>query len=267
MKMIESLGLKQVGLDEKFELQFSKMKQARIANMQFEGGAFRKVRMTYFDAGPNVQVFNALWMPRYEYDVPMLGVDLISLGKTRVLSVVDMQPLHPDGEYSQRYIERDEITGIRDRYPDLQGKLSGKIYDDTSFFSKNMLFGRFSDESQLKPVVHAAHDEYLTAYHNMVASATPNADPAAMAVVKERQAAYDVYSAEKDPAVGLFDAYFGKEWSEEFVHSFLFGLSKEGNSSGSDGVTKPKPKPPVHQFKFTPEGEQTPQIVGGGGSS
>ena len=56
IEMIKSLGLKKVELDEKFVLQFSKVKQARIANMQFEGGAFRKVRMTYFDAGPNVQV-------------------------------------------------------------------------------------------------------------------------------------------------------------------------------------------------------------------
>lgn len=56
MNMIRSLGLTQVDLDDKFVLQFSKLKQARIANMQFEGGAFRKVRMTYFDAGPNVQV-------------------------------------------------------------------------------------------------------------------------------------------------------------------------------------------------------------------
>ena len=56
MEMIKSLGLEQVELDEKFVLQFSNLKQARIANMEFKGGAFRKVRMTYFDAGPNVQV-------------------------------------------------------------------------------------------------------------------------------------------------------------------------------------------------------------------
>ena len=70
IEMIKSLGLEKVELDEKFVLQFSKVKQARIANMQFEGGAFRKVRMTYFDAGPNVQVsfrhfFFALFCMRY----------------------------------------------------------------------------------------------------------------------------------------------------------------------------------------------------------
>lgn len=244
MDMIRQLGMKEVEIEDRFKLRFSNVKQARIANMQYEGSRFRKVRLTYFDAGPNVQVFNALWMPSFEYDVPMLGVDLISLGKQRVLSVIDMQPLHPDEPYSQKYIQTEKVTGIRAKYPDLQGKLSGKIYDDTSFFSANMLFGRFTDETKLKPVVHPAHAEYLAAYHEMVASAIPNNDLEAMAVVRERQAAYDKYSAEKDPAVGLFDSYFGKEWSDAFVHNFLFSLCREGY--GSEQVHSN----PVHKFNI-----------------
>ena len=207
------------------------MKQARIANMQYEGSRFRKVRLTYFDAGPNVQVGikNNSWlrplllpvlpltppvpshisycrclMPcgcPFEYDVPMLGVDLISLGKQRVLSVIDMQPLHPDEAYSKNTYKEVKSQGSKQSIPTYIGKLSGKIYDDTSFFSSNMLFGRFTDETKLKPVVHPAHAEYLAAYHEMVASATPNNDPKARAIVRERQAAYDKYSAEKDPAV------------------------------------------------------------------
>ena len=38
-------------------------------------------------------------------------------------------------------------------------------------------------------------------------------------------AAYDTYSADRDPAVGLFATMFGKEWADEFVHDFLFSLS------------------------------------------
>lgn len=167
-------------------------------------------------------MFNALWYPNYSIDAPLLGVDLISLGKNRVLSVVDFQPLHPTAEYSAKYIA--PLGAIRNKYPDLQGVLSGKIYDDTSFFSKNMLFGRFGDESKIKNTVIPAHQEYLNAYTKMVATVTANTDPVAMKVVADRQRAYDVYSAQKDPAVGLFDAYFGKDWSHDFVHNFLFSL-------------------------------------------
>jgi 15,16-dihydrobiliverdin:ferredoxin oxidoreductase len=214
------------------------VKPAKIGNLCFRGGNFRKIRVTYFDAGDGVQVFNTLWYPKYEYDIPLLGIDLISLGTSRVLTVIDTQPLYPTEEYNQKYIAG--FKGIRDKYPDLQGVLSGKIYDDTSFFSKQMLFGRFTDESKVRPVVYPAFEEYLNAYLNLAEGATPNHDARAIDAVKARQTEYDKYSALKDPAVGLFDAYFGKEWSHSFVHDFLFDLS--------DSLVKDSA--PVHNFQI-----------------
>ncbi|WP_413770208.1 hypothetical protein, partial [Vibrio vulnificus] len=83
------------------------------------------------------------------------------------------------------------------------------------------------DESKLSSVVFPAYQDYLEQYLEVADSAVPNPSPAAMAEVQRRQAAYDSYSALKDPAVGLFDAYFGKEWSKRFVHDFLFTLSSD----------------------------------------
>jgi hypothetical protein len=54
-------------------------------------------------------------------------------------------------------------------------------------------------------------------------------------------------SAVKDPAVGLFDAYFGKEWSNTFVHDFLFSYSKAPDD--------PVASPHVHNFKIANNGE------------
>ena len=229
--------------------------------MCFHNDKFRKVRLTYFDAGDNVQVFNSLWYPSFEYDIPLLGMDLISLGKGRILSVIDFQPLHPTNEYSGKYISH--LTPIRNKYPDLQGTLSGKIYDDTSFFSKNMLFGRFTDESKLTPVVLPAFTDYLREYVALMDRAVPDSRPESMAVVKQRQTAYDEYSALKDPAVGLFDAYFGKEWSASFVHDFLFAFSEQQHQQpGSDGSIQAgaglSPKPPVHSFKIAENGVVNP---------
>lgn len=132
--------------------------------------------------------------------------------------------------------------------PDLQGTLSGKIYDDTSFFSKNMLFGRFSDESKVKNVVLPAFKDYLNEYVKLMDKAVPNTNSNEMSIVKNRQSEYDKYSAIKDPAVGLFDAYFGKEWSNMFVHDFLFSLSRDisNDTDKNNNVYIP----PVHNFKI-----------------
>ena len=236
LDMIKSLGMEELSVEEKFVYRTSNVKPAKIGNMHFKSDKFRSVRLTYFDAGDAVQVFNSLWYPAYEYDLPLLGIDLISLGKSRVLSVIDFQPLHPTAEYHNKYIE--PLSSIRAKYEDLQGTLSGKFYDDTSFFSKNMLFGRFPDESKLDDVVQPAFNEYLKAYVDLSSSTTPNHSPMAKSVVVERQTQYDIYSAVKDPAVGLFDTYFGKEWSASFVQDFLFKLSKGHTGSSA----------PVHTF-------------------
>ena len=241
LDLIRNMGMEEVVVEDRFACKCSEVKPARIGCMEFRGETFRKVRMTYFDGGDAVQVFNSLWYPSYELEAPLFGVDLISLGLNRILAVIDFQPLHPTPEYSAKYI--DHLHAIRSKYPDLHGVLSGKIYDDTSFFSKQMLFGRFTDESKVMPVVLPAFQEYLLSYVSMVSSLSPNTDDSAKDLVRSRQRSYDEYSALKDPAVGLFDAYFGKEWSHDFVHQFLFCLSQP------DKIVAP-----VHNFKLDANG-------------
>lgn len=56
LNMIKSLGMECIALEERFLYQASSVKPARIGNMCFRGDRFRKVRLTYFDGGENVQV-------------------------------------------------------------------------------------------------------------------------------------------------------------------------------------------------------------------
>lgn len=56
LSVIEKLGLRQQELDDSLACKHSTVKPARIGNLCFEGGKFRKVRFTYFDAGESVQV-------------------------------------------------------------------------------------------------------------------------------------------------------------------------------------------------------------------
>lgn len=58
--------------------------------------------------------------------------------------------------------------------------------------------------------------------------------------VRQRQIEYDTYNSIKDPAVGIFNAYFGKEWSQKFIREFLFPFTTK---NGQDFI-------PFHQFKL-----------------
>ena len=58
LDMIKCLdGIKDITIPEKFVYETSKVKPAQIGNMCFATDKFRKIRMTYFDAGDNVQVY------------------------------------------------------------------------------------------------------------------------------------------------------------------------------------------------------------------
>ena len=91
--------------------------------------------------------------------------------------------------------------------------------------------------SKVDNEVIPAFKEYLQEYLKLSQNVIADNSIDKMNAVKSRQAAYDDYSAIKDPAVGLFDAYFGKEWSKDFVHDFLFTLSN-----------KDKHQEPIHKF-------------------
>lgn len=56
LDLMTSMGMEEVSLSETLVCRESTVKPARIGNACFKNDKFRKVRLTYFDAGDNVQV-------------------------------------------------------------------------------------------------------------------------------------------------------------------------------------------------------------------
>ncbi|MEL6603200.1 MAG: 15,16-dihydrobiliverdin:ferredoxin oxidoreductase [Cyanobacteria bacterium J06614_10] len=192
---------------------------ATIRSWCYECKALRKARYTYIDAGESAQIFNSVIYPGYQYELPLLGIDFLSFGKVKNLIVMDFQPLFQDEAYKQKYIA--PLQRLHDKYPDLSQNLEMKFYDANQYFSQYLLFAKTDPETVRTRVLDAFKD-YLQLYWDMMAATEPNTEPAAMARIAEAQRDYDQYSAERDPASGLFGSYFGHEWSERFLHEFLF---------------------------------------------
>jgi 15,16-dihydrobiliverdin:ferredoxin oxidoreductase len=200
-------------------------KKARIVSMCLSSDEYRKIRLTYYDAGDNAQVFNAVLYPDAKYNLPVLGVDVLAFNRKKYLAIVDFQPLHADESMHASQYEH-LLQPIKEQYDNLKGQMSSKFYDETQFFSKQMLFSRFENESIIGDELFPAFQRYVRAHLQLVRD-TP-ADLANAPRVLERQEAYDAYSAERDPATGLFSAMFGADWAQGFVHDFLFSLSRRG---------------------------------------
>ena len=221
-------------------------KKARIVNVCLSSKEYRKIRLTYYDAGDGCQVFNAVWYPDPKYNLPVLGIDLLAFNRKKYLAIVDFQPLHQD---ETRHATKFEhlLEPIKSKYDSLKGHMSSKFYDETQFFSQKMLFSRFEDEAVISEELFPAFTEYVETHLKLIRD-TP-ANPAGVDQVLKRQEAYDTYSAERDPATGLFCAMFGNEWAHDYVHGFLFSLSKrKADSASKSPATMPAMGgPPLQQ--------------------
>ncbi|KAJ8904717.1 hypothetical protein NDN08_001235 [Rhodosorus marinus] len=225
-------NLKDLPFESELSFQSSSKKKAKIESWNFQSDTFRKIRLTYIDAGIPAQVFNSVWYPDPKYDLPLLGVDFLSFGKKKILCVLDFQPLKQEKYYLEKYCEI--LDPVKSKYPSLAGQMTARFYDENQFFSKQLAFGRFDNPQPVMEELFPAFEEYLNTYVKMFKDAPVTEDPKEIAANLELQKEYDIYSAERDPAVGLFSTYFGGDWAVKFTHDFLFELSEtpdpaEGN--------------------------------------
>ncbi|PSF38055.1 15,16-dihydrobiliverdin:ferredoxin oxidoreductase [Aphanothece hegewaldii CCALA 016] len=192
---------------------------ATIKSWCYQCPELRKIRYTYIDAGEMSQIFNSVIYPSHQYDIPLLGIDFLAFGQKKILVVLDFQPLFRDEAYLEKYIEPMRV--IRDKYNELAQNLEMKFYDANQYFSKNILFAK-TDAETVVTRLFPAYQEYIRLYWETLANATPYTDPEDIQRIVKAQKDYDQYSADRDPASGLFSSYFGHEWSEKFLYEFLF---------------------------------------------
>lgn len=213
-----------------FGLKVNEQKKARITSQCYQSDEYRKIRMTYYDAGDNTQVFNSVWYPDPKYDLPVLGIDLLAFNRKKYLAIVDFQPIH-DKEEDHACMYENRIGPIKNQYASLKGRMSSKFYDETQFFSQEMLFARFEDEDIVFKDLFPAFKRYVMMHNKIMRETIPNCS------IEEHvlncQKDYDSYSADRDPATALFAAMFGKQWADEFVFDFLFSMSERKEEASS----------------------------------
>lgn len=213
-------------------------RSVRMVTLCFASDEYRKIRMTVYDAGNRTQVFTSLWYPQPEYNLPVLGTDLLQFNHDRHLCVVDFQPIQSsEQEHAQPY--EHILKPIRDLYPSLQGQMTKRFYDENHFFSNQMLYSRFEElhnankesSSSIPKEDHPAYrdlfpayQEYVKTHLQLIQSATPQKEDSA--TVKKAQAAYDTYSADRDPAHAMFSKVFGPKFADSFVYDVLFSYSE-----------------------------------------
>ena len=99
-----------------------------------------------------------------------------------------------------------------------------RSFDPHQYFSPWLLFCRGGID-QAQNSLPSAFSEFLSCYWELQSLASKYRPEISAKEVMNLQTQYDIYSAQRDPAHGLFASYFGNEWADRFLHEFLFPQS------------------------------------------
>jgi phycoerythrobilin:ferredoxin oxidoreductase len=191
----------------------------------FQSGKLRQIRAAHVQGGAALQVLNFVIFPHLNYDLPFFGADLVTLPGGHLIAL-DLQPLfRDDPAYQAKYAE--PLMPTFQRY---QADLpwGGDFPEEArAFFSPAFLWTRPTAIEAVETHVLGAFKDYLQDYLTFVDQAEPVTDPDRLAAIYEAQMRYLRYRAEKDPARGMLKRFYGEEWTEEYIHGFLFDLERQ----------------------------------------
>jgi len=184
----------------------------------------RQIRAAHVQGGVALQVLNFVIFPELNYDLPFFGADLVTLPGGHLIAI-DMQPLFQTDEYKATYSQP-----LMDTFHQYQQHLpwGGDFPEEAqAFFSPAFLWTRPAETSDVETHVFSAFQDYLKIYIDFVKNAAPVSDPEKLEAIKRSQLSYARYRAEKDPARGMLTRFYGPEWTEEYIHGFLFDLEQD----------------------------------------
>ncbi|MGB3767922.1 MAG: phycoerythrobilin:ferredoxin oxidoreductase [Phormidesmis sp.] len=214
------------GFEQKSAVTGKGKREATVTTTSYGSKApkLRQIRAAHVQGGAALQVLNFVIFPELNYDLPFFGADLVTLPGGHLIAI-DMQPLFQTEAYQAKY-----SAPIMDMFERYQKDLpwGGDFPEEAqAFFSPAFLWTRPAETADVETHVFQAFQDYLAAYISFVEQAEPVTDPERLAAIKQSQLSYARYRAEKDPARGMLTRFYGPEWTEEYIHGFLFDLEKD----------------------------------------
>jgi phycoerythrobilin:ferredoxin oxidoreductase len=191
----------------------------------YQAPKLRQIRAAHVQGGDALQVLNFVIFPHLNYDLPFFGADLVTLPGGHLIAL-DMQPLvQDDPGYQAKYTQ--PILPIFESYQQYLPWGGDFPEEARPFFSPAFLWTRPKATEAVENHVFSAFKAYLQAYLDFVDQAEPVTDPQALQAIEQAQRRYLRYRAAKDPARGMFTRFYGTEWTEEYIHGFLFNLERK----------------------------------------
>ena len=219
------------GFESKSAITGKGKREATVTTTSYGAKApkLRQIRAAHVQGGAALQVLNFVIFPELNYDLPFFGADLVTLPGGHLIAI-DMQPLFQTEEYQAKY-----SLPLMETFYHYQANLpwGGDFPEEAqAFFSPAFLWTRPAETKTVETSVFNAFSDYLQRYITFVQAAEPVNDLERLSAIKASQLRYARYRAEKDPARGMLTRFYGPDWTEAYIHGFLFDLEKHTQTAG-----------------------------------
>jgi len=180
----------------------------------------RLARVNSLDATMFVfmKMFTLMIRPDYSYNLPMISVDFIFIGKKRVFVIEVIDPAKIDDENKRMHYDRMRVwqDTIQQYEQSSTPEWSKAFVTDFSIHIK-------SDESQ-DDELFEIYRTFLEAYLDMAKNAKPLTGESRDKLRVGMETYVDTLLDKGGPAVDVFEKFLGPEKQREYVRTVMFGL-------------------------------------------
>jgi hypothetical protein len=213
LEFIGKLGMTEIPIKDDFNIKILNS-DCVLHNYYFKNSEFKKIRLSYFMSN-ETQMFNSVWYPSYDYDCPILSVDLVNFSKDKSLCFINLVNINNEQEYLDKYEK--PFMNIKKKYPELSESKSLHLYPFKNFLSKAMLYGHVYNSTNFNTIIPKALNEYLGVYTNLFNEKSINKN-----FIQARHGSYNDLRYDIEKKNYLTKNYFEKDWYNNLLNEYYF---------------------------------------------
>lgn len=199
----EFFDLKQLNLPVQFSNPIQKG-EATLSSYLWATKFCRKIRICELQVSNKFYAESLVIYPDFYYETPIFGTEYLKIGDRKYFGAIDFHPT-PNSEDYLKFLKM---------FPN-------KTIDNSCFYDLEYFFSP-------KLWLHKRKEDFYNEYQIMVKCFLHQYQKCLLSSQKVTQSnqnsqiQYNEHMTTNDPAFGILKSYFGEQFSEEYLHNFLF---------------------------------------------
>jgi phycocyanobilin:ferredoxin oxidoreductase len=195
-----------------------KGERVTLETRAYASGTIRYARFATL-VGPDLEIGNILCLPDPRYALPILGADLVALGRATGMIAADLSPTLPPGPEREHQLA--PLAARRAASAALPSSGALPAWCD-AWFSPHALYTRVSSEQA--EAATRAYAIFPDEFMELIRQARPRPDQGA--AVRAAQAGYAAAHRTDDKGLGLLATMFGAAWADRYIDRVLFPAAR-----------------------------------------